>query len=116
MFAYQRCTWTGFWIFWIRTPAASNKVRSEVFFPVAGFGSGLDLDFVFTEKNVTVCLVDIYLPGLKQESDCLNGSWYRIRIGFGFKFYKTGLDPDSRKSESEHLYCLPLSYAKKLMS
>jgi len=71
------------------------------FFSVAG--SGLDLDFVFTEKNVAVCLVDIYLTGLKQESDCLNGSWYRIRIGIGFKICKIGLDPDSRKSESEHL-------------
>jgi len=99
---WQRCALTGFGIFWIRIPAASNRIRSEVFFPVAG--SGLELDFVFTEKNVAVCLVDIYLPGRKQESDCLHGSWYRIRIGFGFKICKTGLDPDSRKSESEHLY------------
>jgi len=53
--------------------------------------------------GLPLCLVDIYLPGLKQESDCLNGSWYRIRIGFGFKICKTGLDPGSRKSESEHL-------------
>ena len=66
----QICEWTGFWIFWIRKPAASNNIRSEVFFPVAG--SRLDLDFVFTEKKLTVCLVDIYLPEIKQESDCLN--------------------------------------------
>jgi len=69
-----------------RTPAASNRIRSEVFFPVAG--SGLDLDFVFTEKNVSVCLVDIFLPGLKQESYCLNGSWYRIRLDLDSKFAK----------------------------
>jgi len=36
----QRCAWTGFWTFWTRTPVASNKIRSEVFFLVAG--SGLD--------------------------------------------------------------------------
>jgi len=66
------------WIldFWYWTSVASNSTRSVVFFPVAGSG----LDFVFTEKNVAVCLIDIYLPGLKQESDCLNGSWCRIWI------------------------------------
>jgi len=37
-------------IFLVRTPAASNGIRSEVFFPVAG--SGFDLDFVFTEKTL----------------------------------------------------------------
>jgi len=63
---HQRFAWTGFWIFWIQTPAASNRIRSEVFFPVAG------LDLVFTKINITVCLVDLYLPGLKQELDCLN--------------------------------------------
>jgi len=45
---------------WDPDLAASNRVRSEVFFPVAE--SGLELDFVFTEKNVTVCLVDICFP------------------------------------------------------
>jgi len=46
----QRCAWTGFWIFWNRTLAASNRIRSEVFFPFVG--SGLDLDFVFTNKTL----------------------------------------------------------------
>ena len=32
----------------------------------------MDLDCIFAEKNVTGCLLDLYLPGLKQESDCLN--------------------------------------------
>ena len=55
----QRCAWTGFWIFWIQNPAAFNKIRSEVIFPVAG--SGLDLDFVFTEKTLLVlCLTYIF--------------------------------------------------------
>ena len=30
--AQQRCAWTGFRTFWIRTPAASSRIRSEVFF------------------------------------------------------------------------------------
>jgi len=72
----QRFAWNGFLIFWIRNPDASNRIRSEVFFPVAG--SGLDLDFVCWE-NVAGCLLDLYLPGLNQESDCLclvgTGSW-----------------------------------------
>jgi len=49
------------WIldFWIRPPTASNRIRSEVIFPVAG--SGLDLDFVFTEKTLLVlCLTYIF--------------------------------------------------------
>jgi len=61
----QRCAWTGFWVFLIRTPAASNRIRNEIFFPVAGSG----------------------LPVVS--------GWYRIRIGFGFKICKTGLNPDS---------------------
>ena len=96
--AYQRCVWTGFWIFWIRTQAASNRIRSEVFFAVAWYG--LDLYFVFTEKNVAGSLLDLYFPRLKQESDCLvlvgtGSGWLqnsKNRIGSGLK-----------KSESEHL-------------
>jgi len=52
--------------------------------------SGLDLGFVFTEKNVTGCLLDLYLPGLKQESDCLN------LIGTG-----SGLDSDSQFAKQD---------------
>ena len=84
----QRCAWTGFWSFWTRTPVASNSIRSEVLFPVAG--SGLDLDFVFTEENITVCLLDLYISGLKQESDYLN------LFGTGW-----GLDSDSQFAKQD---------------
>ena len=50
----QRCVWTGFGIFWIWTPAASNRIRSEVFFAVAR------VDFVFTEKMLLVVL-DLFM-------------------------------------------------------
>jgi len=56
----QRCAWSGFWIFSNRTPAASNRIRSEVFFPAAG--SGLDLDFVFTEKMLLVVCLSYIFP------------------------------------------------------
>jgi len=46
----QRCAWTGFWIFWIRIQAASNRIWSEVFFATAG--AGLYLDFVFAEETL----------------------------------------------------------------
>jgi len=45
----QKCAWTGFWIFWVWTPAASNRIKSEAFFAVAGAGS--DLDSVFLKKR-----------------------------------------------------------------
>jgi len=57
---YQRCAWTGFLTFWNRTPAASNRIRSEVFFSVVG--SGLDLDFVFTEKTLLVVYMSYIYP------------------------------------------------------
>jgi len=54
----HRCAWTGFWIFWTQTPAASNRMGIEVLFAVAG--SGLDLDFVLAEKTLLVlCLTCI---------------------------------------------------------
>jgi len=54
----QRCAWTGFWIFWILTPAASNRIRSEIFSGAAGSG----LYFVFVEKTLlVVCLAYIQL-------------------------------------------------------
>jgi len=28
---HQRCAWTGSWIFWTRTPAASGRIRVQVF-------------------------------------------------------------------------------------
>ena len=65
-----------------RTLAASNRIRSEVIFPVAG--SRLDLDFFYWRK-VTGSLLDLLFPGLKQESDCLN------LVGTG-----SGLDSDSQ--------------------
>ena len=36
--------WAGFWIFWTRTPAASGRIRVQVFLTRTGFG--LELDFV----------------------------------------------------------------------
>jgi len=56
--AHQRCAWTGFWILWNRTPAASNRIRSEVIFPVTGSG----LDFVFTEKTLLVLWLTYIFP------------------------------------------------------
>jgi len=44
---------------------------------------------IFTRTQTRVRLLESY--------------WYRIRIGFGFTVCKTGLDPDSKKSESKHL-------------
>jgi len=53
----QRCAWTGFLTFWIRTPVASSRFMSVVIFPVAGSG----LDFIFAEKMLlVVCLTYIY--------------------------------------------------------
>ena len=49
-----------FGFFGNRTPAASNRIRSEVFFP--GTGSGLDLDFVFTKKTLLVVCLTFVLP------------------------------------------------------
>jgi len=54
--ARQRYAFTGFWTFWIRTPAASSRRRSEIFSAAAG--SRLDLDFA--EKTLlVVCLTYI---------------------------------------------------------
>jgi len=44
---------------------ASYRFRSEVFFAIAG------LDFVFAEETLMVVCFDLYLCGVKQESDCL---------------------------------------------
>jgi len=59
----QRCAWTRFWIFCTRTPAVSNRIKSVVFFALAG--TRLDLDFVFVVKKHTGCLLDFYLSGMK---------------------------------------------------
>jgi len=62
----QMIAWTGSWIFWIRTPAAYNRIKSEVFFAISGVG--LDLDFVFGENTLlVVCLTYIYAES--------NSSW-----------------------------------------
>jgi len=49
LFVHLWCAWTGFWIFWIRTPGASNRIRSEVFSPVAG--SGLEFVLCLLKKR-----------------------------------------------------------------
>jgi len=80
--------WTGFWIFWIRAPGASNRIRSEVFFHATG--SRLDLDFVFTEKTfLVVCLTYIY-----PDSN-------RSRIAFNLAGTGTGIDLDSQFAKQD---------------
>jgi len=72
---HQWYAWTGFGIFWIRTPVASNRIRSEVFFAVAGVG--MDLDFVFSEQTVlVVCLIKFLWSrkGVRLLVSC----WYQI--------------------------------------
>ena len=64
----QKCTWTGFWIFWIRTPAASISIRSK-FFCCSRIWTGFG--FCVCWKNITSCLLDLYLCGVKQESNYL---------------------------------------------
>ena len=44
----------------------------------------------------------------------LVSSWYWIRSAFGFKFWKTGLDPDSKTSESAHLWYVHVRIIAKL--
>ena len=81
--AYQRrCAWTGFWIFWIRIPAASNRIRSEVFFPVAGSGG---FGFCVYWKDVTVWLGDIYLPGLNRS----RMAWMEVGIRIFWSTFET---------------------------
>jgi len=88
----DRWGWTGLWTFWIRTPAASNRIKSEVF--SAAPGSGLDL--VFAEKMLLV----VCLTYIKPESN-------RIRIAcvlllpdpeqiWNSNLHKTGWDPASK--------------------
>jgi len=96
----QRCAWTGFRIFWIRTPAASNKIRSEVIFPVAG--SGWIWILFLLRKRYWFFAWHIF-SRTETWVGLLESSCYGIRIGFGFTICKTGLVPDSKKSESEQL-------------
>jgi len=49
-------------------------------------GSG----FCFYCKNITGCLLDLYIPGVKKESDCLN------QVGTG-----SGLDSDSQFAKED---------------
>jgi len=60
------------------TPVACNRIRTEVFFPEAG--SGLDLDFVFTEKTLlVVCLT--YIFRTQTGVGLFESGWYRIGSG-----------------------------------
>jgi len=62
------CAWTGICTFWIRTPPSSNRIRSEIFIPVAGPG----LDFVFTEKTLlVVCWTYIYPDSNRSRIACV---------------------------------------------
>jgi len=78
-----------FWIFWIRTPAASNRIRREVFFAVVR--AELDLDFVFFEIQV-LCLIFIYAESNKSriasvylvpDPVSIGTGNLQTRIGFG---------------------------------
>ena len=64
---HQSCTCTGFWIVWIRTPVVSNRDQEWGFLCCARSRIG----FFVCWKNVTGCLLDLYLRGVKQESDFL---------------------------------------------
>ena len=91
-----------FWTSWIWTPVASNRIRSELLFPVAG--SRIGFGFCFYWKKY-YCLFAWFIYTRTQIGvGLLESSWYRIRVGFGFAICKIGLEPDSKKSESEHLY------------
>jgi len=94
------------WIIWTRTPAASNRIRSEVIFPVAGSG----WIWIFLLKKRYWFFAWLIFSRTQAGVGLLESSWYRIRLGFGFTICKTGLDPDSKKSESDHLYLKPDSY------
>ena len=75
----QGCAWTGFLIFWIRSPTASNRIRSEVFFAIAG----ARVDFVFAEKTLLVlCFTYIYAESNRSRIACvmLVPDLKRIRI------------------------------------
>jgi len=82
-----------------RTPATSNRTRSEFFSAAAGSG----LDFVFAEKTSLVVCLNYIKPESNRSwisfSLVSNPEWILIqnlqnRIGSGIK-----------KSESEHLWC-----------
>ena len=85
---------------WLRSQAASDRVRSLVFLPVAGFG--LDLDFVLAEKTLLVVYFLIF-NRIQTGVGFLECRWYRIRSGIGFKICKTKLEPDS-KNQSPHTF------------
>ena len=58
----------------------------------------LDLDCIFAEKNVTGCLLDLYLPGLKQESDCLN----LVGTGSGLDLVSKFAKQDWTRTQKNH--------------
>jgi len=54
--------------FFIRPPAASNRIRSDVFFPATGSGLG----FVYTGKTLlVVCLTYIYPDSYRSRIACV---------------------------------------------
>jgi len=68
----------------------------------------IGIGYWFYWINVNDSLLDLYFHGLKQESDCFN--LFGIRSGFGFTICETGLEPDSKKSFSQHLCRTPLLF------
>jgi len=78
------------------TPAASNRIRNEVFFALAG--AGLNLDFMFAGKtSLVVCLTYIYQELNRSRFACVmlvpDQEWIRSqnlqnRIGSGLKKFR----------------------------
>jgi len=65
------------WIFWTWIRATSKRIRSEVFFAVAG----ADLDFVFAEKTLLVVGLTYIYP----ESNRIRlfvSTWFRCQAKF----------------------------------
>jgi len=71
---HQRCAWTGLWIFGseLRQHPTGSEVRLSFLHPDPGWSwISFGVGFHYWKKLIG-CLLDLYLPGLKQESDLLN--------------------------------------------
>ena len=102
---HQRCAWSWFWTYGIRPPSASNRIRSEVFFAIAG--SGLDLDFVFAEKTLlVVCLAYIYAESNRSQIACV--MLEPVRSGFGLKVCRQDWI-QTQKYQSPHTFIMHIN-------
>jgi len=88
------------WIFWMRTPAASNRIRSKVFFAVAV----VDLNLVFAEKTLlVVCLIYQYAGSNRSRIAFVMLDPERIRI----ENFRNRIGSGPKKAESTHLHKTP---------